>query len=351
MAKLSKVGLAVARQWRFKKEFIIVAFLLLLGILGMNQYASSLLAPADSSGQAQDMLVQVSPKSSTSQVADMLEQQELIRSAAAFRFYSRFHDLDSQLKAGYYFINASMSTPEILNLLVRGNTASKSFTIPEGYMLKQITDSLADKNFIREELFSDLLANGQFKYAFVKGLPGGSNRLEGYLFPETYNISLDSTEKDIINVMLAGMDRQFRELKFEDRARELNLTTHQAVTIASMIEREAKKDQDRPLISSVIHNRLRMGMRLQIDATVEYALGGHREKIYYKDLEVESPYNTYKFNGLPPGPIAAPGRESLLAAVSPAKTDYLYYVAKPDGSHAFATTLEEHNQNKRKYLK
>ncbi|WP_273484672.1 endolytic transglycosylase MltG [Desulforamulus ruminis] len=340
----------VVRRWKMNKSIVIVLFLLLAGILGVNRYVFSLLQPVDPSGKNADVLVQIAPNSNTAQVASLLEEQKLIRSAQIFRLYTRYHELDNQLKAGYYLMNGNMSTPEIISLLVRGATASKSFTIPEGYTLKQITDSLADKNFIREELFLELLAKGQFHYAFLKNLPQGSKRLEGYLFPETYNVSLDSTEKDIINVMLAGMDKQLRELKFEEQAKALNLSTRQALTIASMIEREAKKDGDRSLISSVIHNRLRLGMRLQIDATVEYALGGHREKIYYKDLEVDSPYNTYKYNGLPPGPIAAPGRQSLLAAVQPASTNYLYYVAKPDGSHAFATTLEGHNENKRKYL-
>lgn len=317
----------------------------------MARYSLAILNPVDTAGKSSDTLVQIAPQSSTAQIAGMLEKQGLIRSATAFRLYSRYHQLDAQVKAGYYLLNPGMSTAEILSILVRGKTTSKSFTIPEGYNLAKITDALADKGFIREQLFEDLLLKGEFNYAFLKGLPSGEKRLEGYLFPETYNISLDSTEKDIINVMLAGMDRQIKALSLEERAKALNLTLHQAITIASMIEREARVDKDRVLISSVIHNRLKKGMLLQIDATVEYALGGPREKIYYKDLEVNSPYNTYKYNGLPPGPIASPGKESLLAAVSPAKTEYLYYVAKPDGSHAFAKTLEEHNQYKQKYLK
>nr|WP_282432098.1 endolytic transglycosylase MltG [Desulfotomaculum nigrificans] len=341
----------LAKGWRVNSKFFILIFLLLLVVLGVRQVAMSMLAPVNPSADSRDNLVRVPPHSSTGQVADLLKQQGLIRSSRAFRLYSRFYNLDNQLKAGYYLLNESMSTPKIIHILVHGKTASKSFTIPEGYTLAQITGVLANKGLIREQLFKDLLAKGDFNYPFLKNLPPGPRRLEGYLFPATYNISLDSTEKDIINAMLAGMDQQLKEIHFAEKAKALNLTVHQALTIASMIEREAKKDYDRPLISSVIHNRLRQGMKLQIDATVEYALGGHREKIYYKDLEVDSPYNTYKYNGLPPGPIACPGRESLLAAVNPSSTKYLYYVAKPDGSHAFATTLKEHEENKQKYLK
>jgi len=336
------------KQWKIKNTVVTAVILIVIGVLGFSQYASSLLEPVDVTGR--DKLIQIPPQSSTGQVAGILKEQGLIRSSQAFRIYSRYYNLDEKLKAGYYLLSPTKSTPEIIKILVHGKTASKSFTIPEGYTLAQITESLAEKGLIRETIFKDLLANGQFDYPFVKNLKG-PGRFEGYLFPETYSISLDSTEKDIINVMLAGMDRQMAEIKFAEKARELNLSVHQALTIASMIEREAKKDQDRPLISSVIQNRLRRGMKLQIDATVEYALGGHREKIYYKDLEVDSSYNTYKYEGLPPGPIASPGRNSLLAAVNPAQTNYLYYVAKPDGTHAFAATLAEHNENKRKYLK
>lgn len=339
----------LAKKWRLNKAVIILFSLFLMGL--WIQHVFSLLNPVDPSGQAPNALVQIAPRSTTGQIAAMLEKQGIIRDDQAFRLYARYHNLDSKIQAGYYFLNPSMSTKEILNILVRGKTASKSFTIPEGYTLKKITESLSAKGFIREQLFNDLLVSGQFNYAFLKDVPQGENRLEGYLFPETYNISLDSTEKDILNAMLAGMERQIKEIKLEEKAKELNLTLHQAVTLASMIEREARVDKDRALISGVIHNRMKKGMLLQIDATVEYALGGPREKIYYKDLEVDSPYNTYKYNGLPPGPIASPGRESLLAAVNPAQTKYLYYVAKPDGSHAFAETLAEHNANKLKYLK
>ncbi|GAB6158972.1 endolytic transglycosylase MltG [Desulfotomaculum varum] len=336
-------------KWQTSKRVLAVTFLLL--VAGLFWYFSNLLSPVKPSGQAPDVLIHIAPSSSTAQIAKTLQQQGMIRNATAFRLYARYQGLDNQVKAGYYMLNASMSAAEILNLLVQGKTAGKSFTIPEGYTLKQITESLAAKGYIREQLFKDQLKSGQFKYSFIKDLPPGDNRLEGYLFPETYTIPIDSDEKHIINIMLAGMDRQIKELKLADKAKEHNLTLHQVVTIASMIEREARVERDRPLISSVIHNRLRAGMKLQIDATVEYALGERREKIYYKDLEVASPYNTYQHYGLPPGPIASPGRASLLAAVNPARTNYYYYVAKPDGSHAFAVTYAEHNANKIKYLK
>ncbi|GAB6182034.1 endolytic transglycosylase MltG [Desulfotomaculum defluvii] len=338
----------MAKRYRAKKRLYFLATLVLMCIIVYN--ALGTLEPVDPVGKSSDTLVRIAPNTSTGQISILLKQQGLIQNAQTFKYYTRYQKLDNQIRAGYYLLNPAMSVDEILHILVRGKTASKGFTIPEGYTIKQITDTLANKGYIQEELFTDLLRKGQFPYSFIKDLPAGGNRLEGYLFPETYNVSLDSTEKDIINVMLAGMERQIKELQLEEKSKEKNLSLHQVITIASMIEREARINKDRALISSVIHNRLKIGMRLQIDATVEYALGGHRDKIFYKDLEVNSPYNTYKIPGLPPGPIASPGRESLLAAVNPEETDYLYYLAKPDGSHVFAKTLAEHNQNKQKYL-
>ncbi|MEG6522509.1 endolytic transglycosylase MltG [Desulfotomaculum sp. 1211_IL3151] len=341
--------LFLAKKYRAKKRIYFLVLLVLVG--ACFDFARSTLEPVDSAGKAVDTLVRIAPNTTTGQVAILLKQQGLIQNAQTFKLYTRYQKLDNQIRAGYFVLNPTMSVEEILHILIHGKIASKGFTIPEGYNLAKITDTLASKGFIQEEIFKDLLKQGQFQYSFMKELPAGERRLEGYLFPETYHIGLDSTEKDIINVMLAGMERQIKDLQLEEKAQNMNLSLHQAVTIASMIEREAKVDQDRVLISSVIHNRLRIGMRLQIDATVEYALGGHREKIYYKDLEVDSPYNTYKIPGLPPGPIASPGKEALLASVTPAQTDYLYYLAKPDGSHVFSKTLAEHNANKQKYLR
>jgi UPF0755 protein len=175
--------------------------------------------------------------------------------------------------------------------------------------------------------------------------------MEGYLFPDTYHIGSRTTEEEIIKMMLKRFNDELVKLDYVEKITLPGLSLHNAVTLASLVEREAREDSERPVIAGVIMNRLNRGMKLQIDATVLYALGGHKEKVYYKDLEVDSPYNTYLYYGLPPGPIAFPGEASLKAAIEPAITDYLYYVAKPDGSHAFARTLAEHNNNKAKYTR
>jgi UPF0755 protein len=181
-----------------------------------------------------------------------------------------------------------------------------------------------------------------------------SQSLEGYLFPNTYLIVLDSNPKMIVGQMLQAFKSQVAEplssdvveTAGNDGAQARSRALYQAVVVASMIEREAKVEKDRPLISAVIWNRLRKGMKLEVDATVQYALGEHRGRLFYSDLAVISPYNTYRNPGLPPGPISNPGLASIKAALHPANVDYLYYVARPDGSHVFSHTLEEHNAAK-----
>ncbi|MFA4886244.1 MAG: endolytic transglycosylase MltG, partial [Desulfotomaculaceae bacterium] len=207
----------------------------------------------------------------------------------------------------------------------------------------------ASKGLVDRDKFFAAVANEDFSYAFIQSLPKGDKRLEGYLFPDTYQVTRGSSEKSIIDMMLQRFAREMSNHDYQAQASKGGLSLHEAITVASLIEREARIDEERPLIAGVIYNRLNMQMQLQLCATVEYALGTNKPKLYYKDLEIDSPYNTYRIMGLPPGPIAMPGENSLLAAIHPAHTEYLYYVAKPDGSHAFATTLAEHEANQEMY--
>ncbi len=309
------------------------------------------LLPADGGESAREVAVSVPHDATCHQVAKILKQKDLLRSAHAFRIYARWKGLDSQIKAGEYVLNSGMSVPELLNVLVEGRVAVKTFTVPEGFTTAQVAELLVSQGLADKDKFWEAVTFGDFPYYFLEGVPPGEKRLEGYLFPDTYQVRRGATEKEIVDMMLARFAREMEELGYPALAAARGLTLHEAVTIASLVEREARKDEERPLIAGVIYNRLAMSMPLQVDATVQYALGTTKPVLYYRDLEVASPYNTYLISGLPPGPIAMPGRSSLLAAVHPASTSYLYYVAKPDGSHAFAETLEEHNVNKEMYLK
>lgn len=300
-------------------------------------------------GGSKELLFTVPKGVSTAWVAAELHHRGIIRSPGVFCFYGYLHNFDKRIVSGTYRLSSDMPVPAIFELLTRGGQVRLRFTIPEGLTLNEIALRLERQGIVRREDFLRAAAEGRFAYPFLpKGLKGPT-RLEGYLFPDTYEVFPGISAAAVIDLMLRRFATVTEEINLAAGAARQGLSLHQAVTLASLVEREAKLATERPLIAGVLYNRLRRGMPLQVDATVEYALGEHRERILYRDLEVASPYNTYRVRGLPPGPIAAPGKASLLAVIYPQQTDYLYYVAKPDGSHAFARTLAEHNANKHRY--
>ncbi len=312
-------------------------------------YWRALLSPLHINEKSIEVSVQIPENSSCNQISEIIYQSGLVRGPRLVSSYARLKGLDQDLKPGRYVFNTNQSIPEMVALLYAGADEMVYFTIPEGFNLDQISDLLIERGLAEKEVLKTALESSQSdRYEFIQDIPSGQS-LEGYLFPDTYHVGPNTTEGEIIKMMLDRFQLELNSLDYLDLVKKADLTLHQALTIASLVEGEAAVDEERPLISGVIHNRLRIGMPLQIDATVIYALGEHKSKVYYKDLEVESPYNTYKVLGLPPGPINSPGRSSLMAAVQPADTSYLYYVAKKDGSHAFADTLEEHNNNIAKY--
>jgi UPF0755 protein len=234
-----------------------------------------------------------------------------------------------------------MSLSDILDKIARGDVSALWVTIPEGYTGQQIARVLASKKLVNDAVFTQDVyqPDGAVTAPFIA--PNGS--LEGYPFPDTYLVPFHGNPHSVVKLMLDNFDKRVvKGMAGEIQASGMSL--HQIITVASMIEREARVPEDRPLIASVIYNRLRQGMPLQIDATVEYALGGHRARIYYRDLKVDSPYNTYRHRGLPLGPISNPGLSSIQAALHQAATDYLFYVAGPDGRHLFSRTVQEHGE-------
>lgn len=329
---------------------VALAVLLALGLsLGYFSYIH-MLKPVSSPQDAREVTITVPPGASSRQIAEMMSSRGLIRNQVVFRIYAAYKGLDSHLQAGDYNFNTGLSTPEVIARLAQGQTSSISFTIPEGFTLSQIVDRLAAKGLINRDKFMDLAAHGQFNYDFLKGLPAGPNRLEGYLFPDTYRVTKNTTEEQIINMMLERFAREITP-EFKTKAAKEGLTVNQAVTLASIVEREAKVDDERPKVAAVFLNRLKKGWKLESCATVQYALGKPKARLFDKDLKVASPYNTYIHKGLPPGPIASPGEPSLEAAVNPAKVDYMFFVVFEDGKHIFSRTLQEHNRNKAAYLK
>lgn len=278
---------------------------------------------------------------SAGKVANMLAENGIIHSAFGFRLLTKISGKSDKLKPGAYELDPSMAPIAIINKIANGECSESWITFPEGFTVTQIAERIEEERIGKaDEFFQNALYNGA---NFQTNFPHPGNSLEGYLFPDTYLAPSGSPSNKIIEDMLKCFERKVAVPMSED-IQKSGMTLHEAITLASLIEREARVPADRPLVSAVLHNRLKINMRLQCDATVLYALGQHKDRVLYSDLEVDSPYNTYKYPGLPPGPIANPGLASIKAALRPAQVDYLYYVARPDGSHIFSRTLAEHQQ-------
>ncbi|WP_274655102.1 endolytic transglycosylase MltG [Paenibacillus humicola] len=291
------------------------------------------------------------------QFAEALENEGVIRNAFLFKYYLRYKHEGPHFQAGVYELTPGMTRDAIIAKVNAGQIVKPEtvrFTIPEGYTVEQIADLLSQKGIADKAAFLKAAdADRDWgEAAAVRNIPKSAkleHRLEGYLFPETYEMPKNSKPEDLIERMLTELDRKLDSLpdNWETALANRKIDFHQMMTIASLIEREVVVDKERPIVAGIIYNRLAKGMPLQIDATVQYALGKPKERLFEKDLKVDSPYNTYLVKGLPPGPIASPSLKSIEAALYPAKTDYYYYVTKKDGSreHLFARTLAEHNHN------
>jgi UPF0755 protein len=270
-------------------------------------------------------------------IAYKLQEMGAISSEFNFIIFARLLGHTPRLKAGRYSIEPGYSLHNIFDILTRGAAVPFNVTILEGLTLDQIGDELAKNLMITKEDYLTVCSDR----TMLDSLNIPSDNLEGYIFPDTYNFFYDESATSVVNKMLNQFYTNLPD-SFEQKAKARGLDLHEAVTMASLIESEAMLDSERPIISAVYHSRLKIRMRLQCDPTVIYALGGINRRLYYKDLEIDSPYNTYKYYGLPPGPICSPGKASLEAAVNPASVDYLYFVAKGDGSHVFSRTNDEH---------
>lgn len=329
--------------------FIVMALIISLILLVGYFVGLSFLQPVSGSDSAADKKVVIPKGASSKQIGEIMYQEGLIRNGLVFRLYLKSEGLDGKLQAGEYVLNTGMSTQTIVKRLVKGESAEFSFTIPEGYTTRQIAEKLEQAGLADKAKFMDLAAQGEFNHDFVKGIPEGPARLEGYLYPDTYKIASHTTEKQIIEMML---DRFATEITsdFKQKAAKQGLTLHQAVILASVVEREAQKDEERPKVAAVFLNRMKKGWKLESCATIQYALGVNKPRLFAEDLKIESPYNTYLHTGLPEGPIASPGKPSLESVVNPAAVDYMFFVVYEDGKHIFSRTLEEHNRAKAAYL-
>ena len=290
------------------------------------------------------ILVEIPEGASFAEVANMLHEQDMIKSSVAFRWMARLKGADRRIIPGEYEFRGSMEPADILETLVKGEIVQHPVTIPEGFSNAQIAVLLDSKGLVNHEEF---LSATEDK-AFIQSLRIDAPTLEGYLFPDTYYFTRHMKPRTIITAMVGQFDQAWTP-SHRARAKELGMSIHQIVTLASVIEKETGAARERGLISGVFHNRLKRKIPLQSDPTVIYALASFDGDLRKKDLSVKSPYNTYRVRGLPPGPISNPGFASIHAALFPESTDFLYFVSRNDGSHKFSATLSEHNSAVRKY--
>ncbi len=316
-----------------------LSFLLGAAVLGGAAFWFGLSLCPTGRGSTAVQTVEIPHGAGMARITALLSERDLIRSRLAFRIWARAAGADREIKAGSYALSPGMSAPEILAILTDGREMTVRVTIPEGADLKEIA-ALLDSAGVAEP--ATFLARAHDENLIREVAPDAeTGSLEGFLFPDTYFFSRTAGVDGAIR-MMADRFSAVMTLALRDRAKELGRSVQEITILASLIEREAKRPEDRPRIAAVFYNRLRLGMPLQSCATVQYALGEHKERLLYKDLQVASPYNTYIHPGLPPGPICSPGLASLRAALYPDNSDYLYFVARPDGSHVFSSRYQEH---------
>lgn len=342
------------------------------GSAGMEVYLRTNAAEVDKPASVDDRPVrfEVPPGAPARTIGQQLEQAGLIRDATLFEAYVRVNGLDGRLAAGAFVLTPAMTLREVVDTLTQAQAAAISITIPEGWRVEQTAEYLSRRGLLGpvegaryrdQAVAGDLTGLDLSSYPFLQDRPAGAS-LEGYLFPDTYLIPAAApTAIDVLARQLDTFAQRVLPLYAEAQAANAtSLSLHQALTLASIVEREAVVPEERPAIAGVYLNRLAADMKLDADPTVQYAMGYQpatgqwwKTPVFLEEYSsVDSPYNTYLYTGLPPGPIAAPGLSSIRAVLYPEQHDYLYFVALPDGSgrHVFATTFAEHADNVRRYL-
>ena len=269
--------------------------------------------------------------------ADSLAKAHIVRSAAAFRVYAMIRGRDRSIKAGTYVISPRLSWGEVLDVLDGGKSVEQRITIPEGWSLEQIVPQLA--RVLGAPVDSVRVAVRDTALLHVLDIP--TPTLEGYLFPDTYVFPDGTTPRAAVRLMVSRF-QQVWQPEWDQLLQARAMSRNDIMALAAIVEKEARLPEERPVIAAVYLNRIRAGMKLQADPTVQYALGHHVARVLYKHLEVDSPYNTYRNKGLPPGPIASPGKPSIVAALNPANVPYLFFVAHPDGHHEFTKDFAAH---------
>lgn len=332
---LHRLRLRKLKKLKQRKRVLIV----LLGI-----FVILLLFPLSSCLKSKTVTVTIPEGTSSTKIAEILKEKDVIESKYLFLARLRLSKYNGKLQYGTFKFDTNDSLGEIFEILTTKGAKKNTMTltIPEGYSVERIKARVVDMGLCTDSEFEAALKK-DYDYPFLNSVPKSADiryRLQGFLYPSTYEFYSDATAETVIKTMLDEFEKQTKDLNIADY--------YKTITCASLVEREAKLDSERELISGVIHNRIKQGMPLQIDASVVYAISNGMydvERVFYKDLEINSPYNTYKYSGLPAGPICSPGIKSIKAAISPANHNYLYYhtnTEKNDGSHIFTESYTEH---------
>lgn len=294
-----------------------------------------------------ERFVEIPPGESTVGIGRRLVAAGVIRDELTFRVAMRWHASGRSLKAGEYRFTEPMSPTAVLDKLVKGDVHLVPVTFPEGLTAEEMGTVFAQSGRGSAQAF----VNAASDPSLIQAIDPEADTLEGYLFPDTYHLPRSEGAEALVQRMVQRFKSVFDE-ELQQKADATGLTVRQLMSLAALVEKETARGEERPIVAAVYHNRLRIGMPMQADPTVIYALkraGRWNGNITRADLQFDSPYNTYRYPGLPPGPIASPGKAAIEAAIDPADVDYLYFVSRNDGSHAFATTLPEHNRNVQKW--
>lgn len=323
------------RKFNIKTILISIILIVISGFFAM--YSKIINNPISAD---KDINIEVQEGDTFYGILNSLNDDNLIRGVPFIKTYIMINGIDVDVKPGTYNIEKDITLKELIEKLNEDPMDYMTFTVPEGYTIEDIAKKLDDENIITKEEFINAVENFNLP-SYVKEDINKKYNLEGYLFPDTYNLREEYTAEDIIRIMLDRFELALFTA-IEETGVEINDDdVERIITIASMIEKEAVLDEERKIISSVIQNRIAIDMILQIDATVIYAMGEHVNTVLYEHLEVDSPYNTYMYYGLPVGPISNPGLKSIIAAIEPEDTDYLFYVLKDDNSHYFTDNYDD----------
>ncbi len=330
------------------KSIVVGLTSLLMIVILIGGFAGYHFVNSRPSDNPEEVVFEVRQGQSFSKIASELQSLQLVNNAQLFTWFARFQGATGKMKVGEYALRKNMKPSEVLSVIISGKSIGHPFTVSEGLNLFEIAELYEKQNFGTREDFIKFATDPEF----VKMLLGEEHSsLEGYLYPETYQLTKFTTTKELLQAMVSNFHQAYKEIEAQNTLK--GFTRHQIVTLASIIEKETGAPEERPKISSVFHNRLLKGMLLQTDPTIIYGLAEQAQKTVYNitkaDILRPTKYNTYVIKGLPPGPIANPGKAAMEAAVKPEKTEYLFFVSQNDGTHVFTSTYEAHSAAVKKF--